>query len=225
MKSSCKSTSILWQVKWFVNYFYFLQFILICTHSTVLKRSFRQLFFFLFSMSKGGDALKFGKAPLRSCIWITAWFPVEFRWNCSVSYLFFFFFGPKNNFLVNLFIWQIAVNRGLPWWLSGKESACQCRRHRFDLWVRKIPWRGTWQTTPVFLPGKSHGRRNLVVHGVAKELEMTSQPNNNSNKYLLSSYVSIWHVVSNVIIPTSLDLDHRKIPGVTLLRLWKFESI
>ena len=29
-------------------------------------------------------------------------------------------------------------------WLGGKESACQCRRHRtheFDLWVRKIPWR------------------------------------------------------------------------------------
>ena len=21
---------------------------------------------------------------------------------------------------------------GLPWWLSGKQSACQCRRHRFD---------------------------------------------------------------------------------------------
>ena len=21
---------------------------------------------------------------------------------------------------------------GLPWWLSGKESACKCRRHRFD---------------------------------------------------------------------------------------------
>ena len=27
----------------------------------------------------------------------------------------------------------------LPWWLSGKEPACQCRRHRFDLWSRKIP--------------------------------------------------------------------------------------
>ena len=23
---------------------------------------------------------------------------------------------------------------GLPWWLSGKESAFQCRRHRFSLW-------------------------------------------------------------------------------------------
>ena len=20
----------------------------------------------------------------------------------------------------------------LPWWVSGKESPCQCRRHRFD---------------------------------------------------------------------------------------------
>ena len=28
---------------------------------------------------------------------------------------------------------------GLLWWLSGKEAACQCRRHRFDPWFRKIP--------------------------------------------------------------------------------------
>ena len=28
---------------------------------------------------------------------------------------------------------------GLPWWLSGKEFACQCRRHGFDPWTRKIP--------------------------------------------------------------------------------------
>ena len=27
----------------------------------------------------------------------------------------------------------------LPPWLSGKESACQCRRHRFNPWSRKIP--------------------------------------------------------------------------------------
>ena len=29
--------------------------------------------------------------------------------------------------------------RGLPWWLSGKESTCQWRRCGFDSWVRKIP--------------------------------------------------------------------------------------
>jgi len=28
---------------------------------------------------------------------------------------------------------------GLPWWLSDKESACQCRKHRFDAWSRKTP--------------------------------------------------------------------------------------
>ena len=51
---------------------------------------------------------------------------------------------------------------GLPRWFSGRESACWCRRHRFNPWVRKIPWRRKWQPTPVFLPGKSHGQRSLV---------------------------------------------------------------
>ena len=26
----------------------------------------------------------------------------------------------------------------------------------------KMPWRGKWQPTPIFLPGKSHGQRSLV---------------------------------------------------------------
>ena len=52
---------------------------------------------------------------------------------------------------------QIFGLNGLPWWLSGKESACQCRRCGFNPWVRKIPWRRKGQPTPVFLPGKSHG--------------------------------------------------------------------
>ena len=29
-------------------------------------------------------------------------------------------------------------------------------------WVGKILWRRKWQSTPVFLPGKSHGQRSLV---------------------------------------------------------------
>ena len=28
---------------------------------------------------------------------------------------------------------------GLPWWLGGKESTCQSRRHRFNSWSRQIP--------------------------------------------------------------------------------------
>ena len=29
-------------------------------------------------------------------------------------------------------------------------------------WVGKIPWKRSWQPTPVFLPGESHGQRRLV---------------------------------------------------------------
>ena len=48
--------------------------------------------------------------------------------------------------------------------LSGKESTCQCNRHRrcgFDLWVW-ISWRKKRQPIPGFWPGKSHGQRSLV---------------------------------------------------------------
>ena len=45
---------------------------------------------------------------------------------------------------------------------TGEELACQCRRHSFNPWVRKIPWRRKWQPTPVFLLGESRGRRSLV---------------------------------------------------------------
>ena len=52
-----------------------------------------------------------------------------------------------------------AVNQGLPRWLSGKESACQCKklkRCRLDPWVGKIPWRRKWHLNSGFLPGKSY---------------------------------------------------------------------
>ena len=42
----------------------------------------------------------------------------------------------------------------------------QCRsygRCGFDPWVGKIPWRRSkWHPIPVYLPGKSHGQRNLA---------------------------------------------------------------
>ena len=43
------------------------------------------------------------------------------------------------------YFWARALlSSGLPRWQSGKESACQCRRdkrHSFDAWIGKIPWR------------------------------------------------------------------------------------
>ena len=47
---------------------------------------------------------------------------------------------------------------------SGKEPACQCRRHGFDPWVGKILWRKKWLHTQGFLPGESHGQRRLMSY-------------------------------------------------------------
>ena len=45
---------------------------------------------------------------------------------------------------------------------DGKESAYNAGDPGFNPWVGKISWRRKWQPTPVFLSGKSHGRRSLV---------------------------------------------------------------
>ena len=38
------------------------------------------------------------------------------------------------------------------------------RRHGFDPWVGKVPWRREWQPTPLFLPGESHRQRSLASY-------------------------------------------------------------
>ena len=47
----------------------------------------------------------------------------------------------------------------------------------FHPWVRKIPWRRTWEPTAVFLPGESHGQKSLVGYSPwgHKELDMTER--------------------------------------------------
>ena len=46
--------------------------------------------------------------------------------------------------------------------VKGPTCQSRCKRHRFDPWVGKIPWRREWLPTAVSMPGESHGRRSLV---------------------------------------------------------------
>ena len=48
---------------------------------------------------------------------------------------------------------------------------------RFHPWVGEIPWRRAWQTTSVFLLGKSHGQRSLTGYSLwgYKGLDMAEQ--------------------------------------------------
>ena len=52
--------------------------------------------------------------------------------------------------------------KGLPWWFSGKESSQNAGDAGLIPGLRRSPWRRKWQSTPVFLPGESHGLRSLV---------------------------------------------------------------
>jgi len=70
-------------------------------------------------------------------------------------------------------MFPIGLTIGLPRWLSGKESAYQCRSHRshrFDTWVRKVPWRRKWQPTLVFAWDNpmDRGAWMAIAHRVAK---------------------------------------------------------
>ena len=59
---------------------------------------------------------------------------------------------------------EYLLDVGFPGGTSGKEPACQHRRHKkrgFSPWVGKV-WRRALQPTPVFSPGKSHGQGRLV---------------------------------------------------------------
>ena len=69
---------------------------------------------------------------------------------------------------VRLFCDPMGCGLGFPDGSSGKEHTC--RKHercRFDPWVRKIPWRRSWQPTPVFLgfPGISDGKESACKVG------------------------------------------------------------
>ena len=69
---------------------------------------------------------------------------------------------------------------GFPGAASSKEPATHAgdiKRCEFDPWMGNIPWRRTWQPTPVFLPGESHGQRSLAGYSPqhCQESDMTEE--------------------------------------------------
>ena len=65
----------------------------------------------------------------------------------------------------------------LPWWLSGKETACQCRRFKFDPWVGKTSWRRNGYPLQYSCLGQFHGQRSPADCSPRdhKELDTTKQ--------------------------------------------------
>ena len=88
-------------------------------------------------------------------------------------------------------------------WLSGKESTCQCRRPRFDSWGGKTIWRRKWQSTPVFLPVKSHGQRSLMAKSMGLQKNRT-QLSSNNNIYIHRDTIFLSVILKKMIDQQSL---------------------
>ena len=69
----------------------------------------------------------------------------------------------------------VLLHIELPWWLSGKESICQCRRCEFDPWVARSPGEGNSNPLQYSYLENPMGRGvwQATVHGVTKESDMT----------------------------------------------------
>ena len=86
---------------------------------------------------------------LRSYLWLPMAQEIQFTVNIRLSPL---------GYSISIVLWWWSLTsycffHGLPRWFSGKESACQCRRHRIDPWIRKISRRGGMETHFSILAG------------------------------------------------------------------------
>ena len=100
----------------------------------------------------------------------TAWCPGS-TWVQKEDILIWLSIKPVTHFLTDH-----NDTYGLPWWLSGQESACNAgdlRKTRpLNPWVRKIPWRWKWQPTPAFCLGNpmDRGAWRATVHAVTRRV-------------------------------------------------------
>ena len=79
----------------------------------------------------------------------------------------------------------------------------QCRRHKFNPQVGKIPWTREWQSAPAFLPREPHGQRSLVGYSPwgLKESDATEQLNSSCRYPTLFSLPVSTHCPSIFLRP------------------------
>ena len=85
---------------------------------------------------------------------------------------------------------------------SKKEASFNKQKTQVFMEHLKIPWRREWQSTPVFLPGESHGQRSLGGYSPQgrKESDMTEATSHPRTqlKVQVSTWTFHWHLKSKV---------------------------
>ena len=90
---------------------------------------------------------------------------------------------------------------------------------RFNPWVEEIPWGRKWQPTPVFLPDKSHGQRNLAGYSPwgHKESDKTKQLSKHAPTSVEGTQVK---VISLPLMPNLVSISFETLWEVSKT-IWK----
>ena len=75
----------------------------------------------------------------------------QFLVNMAINHPDIFFIGMERNVTCAGFTAKKLVEKEV------NNAKLVYKRYRFDPWVRKIPCRRAWESTPAFLPGESPG--------------------------------------------------------------------
>ena len=122
----------------------------------------------LSDLHRTGTQSSWGQALSPPCSWASLEHAKVYQLNALIH-------SPKLYLSTHLGSW-VSKWKDFPGGSDGRVCL-QCKRPRFDPWVGKIPWRRKWQPIPVFLLGKSHGRRSLAGYSPwgHKESDTTEQ--------------------------------------------------
>ena len=107
--------------------------------------SFRTDWFDLFAVQETGKSLLQHHSLKAVILWLSAFFMVQISHPHMTTQKMWSLTSISDIFTISINIKLISAL--LLWWFSGKESACQCRRHGFDpvekekgILAWEIPW-------------------------------------------------------------------------------------
>ena len=162
------------------------------------------------------------------CIYVSATFSVHFTLSfpcpqvCSLPARLHYF--PADRFIGTIFLDSICMYYRLLWWISSKESTYQTEDAGLIPGRGRSPGEGDGNLCQQFLPGKSHGQRNLEGYSPQghKELDMTELLNH--HHVLLYCWSRKQHQYSCLEHPTDgrpqWTMVHRVAQNWTRLSTW-----